>query len=86
MSDEGGRDPKVLCAPPDHPAWDAIDDIDQVPREVLAPIEVFFASYKSDDPELWSETMGYAGRDEAWAEIEAAVRRKQERTPSGAGR
>jgi inorganic pyrophosphatase len=81
MSDEQGTDPKILCAPPDDPLWDSIDDIDQVPRSVLAPIEAFFASFKGDDPELWSETMGYAGREEAWAEIDASIRRKQELAP-----
>ena len=83
MSDEEGADPKILCAPIDDPAWDQIDDIHQVPRSVLGPIEAFFASYKADDPELGSETMGYAGRDEAWAEIDASIRRKQDLAPGG---
>jgi inorganic pyrophosphatase len=85
MSDEEGTDPKIVCAPPGDPAWDGIEDIDQVPRSVLAPIEAFFSSYKSDDPELWSETMGYAGRDEAWAEIDASIRRRQDLAGAATG-
>jgi hypothetical protein len=45
-----------------------------------------FAYDKTGDPEPWSETMGRAGRDEAWAEIDACIRRRQELAGAGARR
>ena len=50
MTDEKGRDLKVLCVPAGDPRWDHIQDRDDVPRYMLAEIRHFFVVYKDLEP------------------------------------
>ena len=72
MTDEKGRDHKVICVPLKDPAWSRVADIHDVPPEYRAEIEHFFAVYK-DLEEKKVETGGFGNRSEA-EEIVAQAR------------
>jgi inorganic pyrophosphatase len=46
MSDEKGKDEKVLCVPTGDPLWNHITRLDEVPPHLLKEIEHFFSIYK----------------------------------------
>jgi inorganic pyrophosphatase len=75
MEDEKGPDGKVICVPPTEPRWRDVEDIHQLPPDLLREIEHFFDVYKMLEPEKFSATRGFEGRAEAWEEIEASRRR-----------
>jgi inorganic pyrophosphatase len=77
MEDEKGPDAKILCVPSHDPAYEAVDDIADLPKRLLDEIEHFFDVYKMLEPEKNSTTRGYEGRDIAYAEIEASRLRFQ---------
>jgi len=52
MEDEKGMDEKVICT---------VDGSD-VSTDILAEIEMFFATYKLECPGKWSRTDGYMGK------------------------
>jgi inorganic pyrophosphatase len=60
MEDEQGMDEKVICTFED-------SELGQIHPRVLAEIESFFASYKSETPGKWSRTGGFMGKEEAIA-------------------
>ncbi len=64
MTDEKGRDHKVICVPLKDPAWSRVADIHDVPPEYRAEIEHFFQVYK-DLEEKKTETHGYGNRVDA---------------------
>ena len=64
MTDEKGRDHKVICVPLKDPAWSRVADIHDVPHEYRAEIEHFFQVYK-DLEEKKTETHGYGNRVDA---------------------
>ncbi|MDQ6772471.1 MAG: inorganic diphosphatase [Candidatus Dormibacteraeota bacterium] len=85
MSDEHGRDAKLLAVP----EWDlrmAWRDIHEVPEYMKREIHHFFDIYKDLEPDKVTETLGWADRDAAEAEIHASRERFTERhAHSGAG-
>jgi inorganic pyrophosphatase len=46
MSDEMGRDTKVITVPDSDPRWSDVRELDDVPRHLLAEIGHFFSIYK----------------------------------------
>jgi inorganic pyrophosphatase len=76
MEDEKGQDEKVLCVPCD-PRFDHIQDIGDVPEDVLAEVKHFFERYKDLEPGKSVKGSDWVGRDEAIKEIEASVERFQ---------
>ena len=72
MTDEAGRDLKVLCVPAEDPRWDPIADLDDVDHFLLAEIRHFFEVYKDLEPDKTSVLGGWLGREDAEAAIEAA--------------
>jgi inorganic pyrophosphatase len=72
MQDEAGADAKVICVPPTEPRWKDVNDLQDLPEELLAEIKHFFDVYKMLEPGKESSTQGFEGRDAAWREIEAA--------------
>jgi inorganic pyrophosphatase len=75
MEDEKGRDAKIICVVDGDPLWEGVDDLDQLPSQLLSEINHFFDVYKMLEPGKRSSTLGYDGRGPALAEIEAAQRR-----------
>lgn len=75
MQDEAGPDAKVICVPPGEPRWRGVDDLRDLPEELLEEIKHFFDVYKMLEPDKSSSTAGFEGRKAAWREIEAARRR-----------
>lgn len=74
MSDEKGRDEKIVCVPCNDPNWSAITGLDVLPGQVRLEISHFFSVYKQ--PEGKSVAVrGWGGREDATAIIEQARRR-----------
>ena len=69
MSDEAGRDLKVLCVAAGDPRWNRIQDVGDVDRFLLAEIRHFFAVYKDLEPGKGSELGDWTGRDDALVAI-----------------
>jgi inorganic pyrophosphatase len=82
MEDEKGPDAKIICVPAFDPFWDSVDDIEDLPRPLLAEIEHFFDVYKMLEDKK-TATRGYEGRAAALEEIDAS--RTRARTDSGGG-
>ena len=76
MQDEAGPDAKIICIPPGEPRWKGIDDLRDLPEELLEEIKHFFDVYKMLEPDKTSATKGFEGRKAAWREIEAARQRR----------
>lgn len=72
MSDEAGRDLKVLCVPAGDPRWDKIADVDDVDPFLLSEVHHFFRVYKDLEPGKQSEIGDWAGRSDALAAIDDA--------------
>lgn len=73
MSDEAGEDAKLICVPPREPRWANVNDITDLPPQLVAEIQHFFEVYKALEPGKYSSTAGMGGREQAWAEINSAV-------------
>jgi inorganic pyrophosphatase len=70
MQDEAGEDAKVICVPPTDPRWRGVEDLRDMPEELLEEIKHFFEVYKALEPGKASHTAGFEGRTGAWREIE----------------
>ena len=68
MTDDKGRDSKILSVPHSDPRWSHVQEIDDVPRHLLAEIEHFFSIYKDLEAKR-VDTEGFGSREEALAEI-----------------
>jgi inorganic pyrophosphatase len=75
MTDEHGRDSKILGVLPETAEREGLDDITDLPLRVREEIEHFFTIYKDLEPDKSSETDGFDGRVAARAEIAAALDR-----------
>ncbi len=78
MSDENGQDDKVVCVPVNDPNWNVYEHVEDLPRQQRDEIWHFFAVYKDLDPDRDSEPTGWADRDAAVKEIDAARKRHRE--------
>jgi inorganic pyrophosphatase len=78
MEDEKGPDAKILCVPDGGPWWEGVDEVDQLPEHLLAEIANFFEVYKTLEPDKFSSTKGYEGREAALRAIEEARQRAKE--------
>ena len=72
MSDEAGRDLKVLCVASGDLRWDNLQDVDDVPGHLLAEIKHFFEVYKHLEPGKSSNVGDWTGRQDALAAIRDA--------------
>jgi inorganic pyrophosphatase len=75
MEDERGKDAKIICVLHGDPLWERVEDVEQLPAQMLAEIRHFFDVYKMLEPNKQASTIGYGDRDAAIEEIESACRR-----------
>ncbi len=75
MSDEAGRDVKILCVPEKDPRWSHVADLGDVHKAVLNEIEHFFAHYKDLEPGKSVTVEGWEPLKKAEDEIKAAFER-----------
>jgi len=80
MTDEKGRDVKVLCVPATDPRWSHIGDLKDLPAFQLDEIAHFFEVYKAIEPGKDSTVKGW--RDARSAEIEVNESRRRYRDAS----
>lgn len=73
MTDEKGRDLKVLCVPAGDPRWAHLQDLDDVDDFLLAEIRHFFVVYKDLEPDKESVIGGWGTKAEAVAAIHDAA-------------
>jgi inorganic pyrophosphatase len=78
MQDEAGEDAKVICVPPTDPRWRGVEDLRDLPEELLEEVKHFFDVYKALEPGKASHTAGFEGRKGAWREIERSRARHLE--------
>jgi inorganic pyrophosphatase len=74
MSDESGEDAKVVAVP-DDAMYEHVKDVNDLPAHLLAQLEHFFERYKDLEKGKWVKIDGWAGIEEAKAEITASVER-----------
>ena len=69
MTDDKGRDTKIITVPSKDPAWEFINELDDVPDHLLNEISHFFSIYK--DLEQKKVTVdGFGSRQRALEELE----------------
>jgi inorganic pyrophosphatase len=74
MRDRGVNDYKILAVPHTDPLFAEIRKLDDVPQHYLKEVEHFFATYKQLEG-IHTEPLGWAGPEEATAEVRASVDR-----------
>ena len=75
MSDEAGRDVKILCVQSKDVRWSHVQNLSDVSRHFLDEVEHFFAHYKDLEPGKSVTIEGWRDIDSARAEIEASLAR-----------
>ena len=75
MTDESGRDVKILAVPAKDPRYAHLRDLEDVPSHLRDEVEHFFAHYKDLEPGKSVEVEGWTGLSQAEAEIAASVSR-----------
>jgi inorganic pyrophosphatase len=73
MDDDGEQDDKVIAVPSEDPRWDHIRDLEDVPEQLQAEIDEFFATYKNLEPDKEVETLGWGDREAALDAIDHAL-------------
>ena len=68
MSDDMGRDTKIISVPDSDPRWSHIHEISDVPGHLLAEIEHFFSIYK-DLEQKRVDVEGFGNRAQAMEEV-----------------
>ncbi len=81
MSDESGEDTKLVAVPVKKltAMYDKVNTIDDLPEILLKQISHFFEHYKDLEPGKWVKVEGWAGIDEAKAEILSGVQRNKQK-------
>ena len=72
MQDEAGPDAKIICVPPTEPRWKGVEDLKDLPEQLLEEIKHFFDVYKALEPGKTSSTAGFENKKGAWREIETS--------------
>ena len=84
MEDDKGVDDKVLCVPLQDPAWNHLEELDDMPDQLREEIAHFFSVYK-DLEQKKVKVDGWYGREDALTEIQAARDRCAEQRSEGEG-
>jgi inorganic pyrophosphatase len=77
MEDDKGIDDKVLCVPLHDPAWNTLEELDDLSDQLRDEIAHFFSVYK-DLEQKKVKVDGWYSREDALKEIEAARERHRE--------
>jgi inorganic pyrophosphatase len=77
MEDDKGVDDKVLAVPLSDPIWNALETLDDLPKQLQDEIAHFFSVYK-DLEQKKVRVDGWYSREAALEEIEAARQRHRE--------
>jgi inorganic pyrophosphatase len=77
MEDDKGIDDKVLCVPLHDPAWNTLEELDDLSKALRDEIAHFFSVYK-DLEQKKVKVDGWYSREDALEEIEEARRRHRE--------
>src|SRR3954471_6104842 len=78
MEDDKGVDDKVLCVPISDPAWNTLEELDDLPEQLQQEIAHFFSVYK-DLEQKKVKVDGWHSREEAEEEIQKARKRWKEK-------
>jgi inorganic pyrophosphatase len=78
MEDDKGIDDKILCVPLQDPAWNTLDTLEDLSKQLRDEIEHFFSVYK-DLEQKSVRVEGWFSREAALEEIEEARGRWRER-------
>ena len=78
MEDDKGIDDKVLCVPLSDPAWNTLEELDDLPEQLQQEIAHFFSVYK-DLEQKKVKVDGWHSREEAVEEIRKARERWSEK-------
>jgi inorganic pyrophosphatase len=84
MEDDKGVDDKVLCVPLQDPAWNHLEELDDLPDQLRQEIAHFFSVYK-DLEQKKVRVDGWYGREDALTEIDAARERCRKSRADGSG-
>jgi inorganic pyrophosphatase len=84
MTDDMGRDVKVLCVPATDPRWSHVVDVGDLPTFQLDEIAHFFEVYKAIEPGKDTDVGGWHDRAAADVEVVNARQRDSERDHPGA--
>jgi inorganic pyrophosphatase len=79
MSDEHGRDQKILGVPASNPRYNSIHTVDQIFPHVRREIEHFFTIYKELERNKQTEVFGWEGPQEARRLLNASRERYLEK-------
>jgi inorganic pyrophosphatase len=74
MEDDKGVDDKVLCVPLQDPAWNHLEELDDLPDQLRQEIAHFFSVYK-DLEQKKVKVDGWYSREDALKEIEESRKR-----------
>ena len=74
MEDDKGIDDKVLCVPLNDPAWNTLEELTDISKQLRDEIAHFFSVYK-DLEQKKVKVDGWYSREDALKEIEAARER-----------
>jgi inorganic pyrophosphatase len=77
MEDDAGIDDKVLCVPLSDPAWNTLEELDDLPKQLQDEITHFFSVYK-DLEQKKVKVDGWKSRQEALDEIDEARKRYEQ--------
>ena len=77
MEDDKGVDDKVLCVPLQDPAWNGLEQLEDLSKQLRDEIAHFFSVYK-DLEQKKVKVDGWYSREDAWKEIEASRERCRE--------
>ncbi|MCW8109846.1 inorganic diphosphatase [Alteromonas ponticola] len=80
MTDESGKDAKVIAVPIDKLStiYRDVHDVNDLPELLLKQIEHFFSHYKDLEPGKWVKIDGWDNAEAAKAEITSSVEREKQ--------
>jgi inorganic pyrophosphatase len=77
MTDEKGIDDKIICVPLHDPGWNRLEELEDIPENLLKEVPHFFSVYKELD-EKPVEIDGWYSREEALQVIDDAKRLQEQ--------
>ncbi|NBV28171.1 inorganic diphosphatase [bacterium] len=76
MEDEAGEDYKLIAVPDSKisPSFDHINDVKDLPKELLDQIKHFFEHYKDLEPNKWVKVREFKSKDHAIELVKTSIR------------